>query len=61
MEKRLVYKMKIKRLVVLKKEKYNDWENEDEIAEFIEEYGQLPRDRNELLQEIVHMINEVGE
>ena len=54
--------MKIKRLiVVLKKDKHNDWENEDEIAEFIEEYGQLPRDRNELLQEIVHMINEVGE
>ena len=53
--------MKIKRLVVLKKDKHNDWENEDEIDEFIEEYGQLPRDRNELLQEIVYMINEVGE
>ena len=49
--------MKIKKLTI----KHDDCEYEDEINEFVEEYGQLPRDRNELLEELVYMIDEVGE
>ena len=43
------------------KSKFEHLENEDEIGEFIEEYGQLSRDRDELLQEIVYILCEVGE